>query len=413
MRDQAVDKATAGGAGRQSHRQRSTRDKAASRGLPEAQTSMGNAGVVQMLRMAGHPWAQGRHQHGPGCGHRTPAASGGPGTSTVQRQISVRDPQSATPQNMNSARQVQDFLNGHGVSVRSVYATRYRVSEARAAAVHYRLDETIGAMLQDSDARVYDDNESGAKRLAADICERIGAPTADTTGAPMGQGALLNPASPFSRRPTGMGHSGGAAGAGAGRRGIMDTVAGRAADELANVTPRTSAAEAAMQGAAGAVTGRADVLTGNVAKWEDIRDGVRWAAYLASEADVQKADGIVQKIAAQSPEEGERLTQNWHEMKRAFGTNAAAKTAGSMGVGTILGRLAGAFIPGGQVVTAATGMVSLGNNLAELSQQVKRFEQQHPQAVRAVREHQAHSLEKLSERSRETTMDVQMQSMGF
>ncbi|MFD8485934.1 hypothetical protein [Streptomyces sp. NPDC059712] len=193
----------------------------------------------------------------------------------------------------------------------------------------------------------------------------------------------------------------------------MDSVAGRAADAMADATPRTTAAEAAMQGATGALTGRLDALSGNVSKWDEIRDGVRWAAYLASEADVEKADGIVQRIAAQSPGEGERLTQNWHEMKRAFGTNAAAKTASSLGVGTMLGRLAGAFIPGGQVVSTAAGMVSLGNNLAELSQQVKRFEQQHPQVVRAVREHQGHSLEKLSERAHEATMDVQMQSMGF
>ncbi|MFG2723331.1 DUF4157 domain-containing protein [Streptomyces sp. NPDC048416] len=34
------------------------------------QGSAGNAAVVQMLRAAGHPWAQERHQHGAGCGHQ-------------------------------------------------------------------------------------------------------------------------------------------------------------------------------------------------------------------------------------------------------------------------------------------------------------------------------------------------------
>ncbi|MFD5965105.1 hypothetical protein ACFW5W_02100 [Streptomyces sp. NPDC058783] len=412
MRDQAVDKTTGGGAGRQPHRQRPARDRTAPRGLPGAQASLGNAGVVQMLRMAGHPWAQERHRHGPGCGHRAPARSGGLGTPAVQRRIGVRGPQSATPQGMSNAGDVKEFLSRNGVTVRAAYAKRYRVSEALAASVHYRLDDTIDEMLRDSDSRVYDDNEGGAKKLAADICDRIGPPTGETAGAPVGQAPLRNPASPFSRRPTAAG-SGSTTGAGSGRRGIMDSVAGRAADAMADATPRTTAAEAAMQGATGALTGRLDALSGNVSKWDEIRDGVRWAAYLASEADVEKADGIVQRIAAQSPGEGERLTQNWHEMKRAFGTNAAAKTASSLGVGTMLGRLAGAFIPGGQVVSTAAGMVSLGNNLAELSQQVKRFEQQHPQVVRAVREHQGHSLERLSEQVHEATMDVQMQSMGF
>lgn len=33
------------------------------------QRSAGNAAVVQLLRQAGHPWAQEEHQHGAGCGH--------------------------------------------------------------------------------------------------------------------------------------------------------------------------------------------------------------------------------------------------------------------------------------------------------------------------------------------------------
>ena len=36
------------------------------------QRSAGNAAVVQMLRQAGHPWAQDQHQHGAGCGHQQP-----------------------------------------------------------------------------------------------------------------------------------------------------------------------------------------------------------------------------------------------------------------------------------------------------------------------------------------------------
>ena len=37
------------------------------------QRSAGNAAVVQMLRQAGHPWAQEQHQHGANCGHQQPA----------------------------------------------------------------------------------------------------------------------------------------------------------------------------------------------------------------------------------------------------------------------------------------------------------------------------------------------------
>ncbi|MET9662994.1 hypothetical protein [Streptomyces sp. NPDC006510] len=39
------------------------------RGPMALQAVAGNAAVVQMLRQAGHPWAQEQHQHSPGCGH--------------------------------------------------------------------------------------------------------------------------------------------------------------------------------------------------------------------------------------------------------------------------------------------------------------------------------------------------------
>ncbi|MEU9100858.1 DUF4157 domain-containing protein [Streptomyces sp. NPDC048361] len=43
-------------------------------GLLALHSSAGNAAVVQLLRAAGHPWAQERHQHGAGCGHQQAGA---------------------------------------------------------------------------------------------------------------------------------------------------------------------------------------------------------------------------------------------------------------------------------------------------------------------------------------------------
>ncbi|MFE6161322.1 DUF4157 domain-containing protein [Streptomyces sp. NPDC056486] len=50
--------------------------------LLDLQGSVGNGGVVQMLRQTGHEWAQ--HQHGAGCGHETQTAQG----AQVQRSVS-------------------------------------------------------------------------------------------------------------------------------------------------------------------------------------------------------------------------------------------------------------------------------------------------------------------------------------
>lgn len=57
-------------------------------GLWALQAAAGNAAVVQMLREAGHPWAQPRperHQHGPGCGHHAASHAESTNTATVQR----------------------------------------------------------------------------------------------------------------------------------------------------------------------------------------------------------------------------------------------------------------------------------------------------------------------------------------
>ncbi|MFE9176724.1 hypothetical protein ACFYN5_10735 [Streptomyces sp. NPDC007126] len=317
---------------------------------------------------------------------------------------------------MSSAGDVKEFLSRHRVSVATEYAARTGVTEAVAAGVHYRLDATIDEMLHDSASRVYEDSESGARKLAADICERIGPLAGATTSTPAGRASLGGAASPFAQRPLAPGRapgrSAGPAGGttGAGRRTVMDALAGRAADAMADATPSTSVAEAALQGAAGAVTGRAGVLSGNLPALEDVRAGARLVAYLANEANISQADEMVERFATQSPAEGARVIQNWEDLKRVHATNFAVKQATSVGVGTLLGRVAGALIPGGGAVSMATGAASIGNSLAELGQGFKRFEQNNPQIGRAVRTHADHSLQKLSERSRETTMDVQMQS---
>ncbi|MFE9404167.1 DUF4157 domain-containing protein [Streptomyces sp. NPDC006530] len=52
-------------------------------GMMALQASAGNAAVVQMLRQAGHGWAQDQHQHGAGCGHQQTGQAGQP--APVQR----------------------------------------------------------------------------------------------------------------------------------------------------------------------------------------------------------------------------------------------------------------------------------------------------------------------------------------
>ncbi|CAM5239431.1 eCIS core domain-containing protein [Streptomyces narbonensis] len=90
----------------------------------------GNAAVVQMLRQAGHPWAQEQHRHGAGCGHG----------------------QQAEPSVQRSA--VHDVLRGPG---RALDESTRTDMEAR-----------LGADF--SDVRVHDD--SAAKASAAEVGAR-------------------------------------------------------------------------------------------------------------------------------------------------------------------------------------------------------------------------------------------------
>ncbi|MFI0977399.1 DUF4157 domain-containing protein [Streptomyces sp. NPDC021093] len=56
-------------------------------GLRALHAGAGNAAVVQMLRQAGHPWAQDEHQHGAGCGH---SENGQAPMPAVQRSAAQR-----------------------------------------------------------------------------------------------------------------------------------------------------------------------------------------------------------------------------------------------------------------------------------------------------------------------------------
>ncbi|MBD0741325.1 hypothetical protein BG418_07460 [Streptomyces sp. CBMA152] len=70
MHDQ--DNATSTGThkGRTSARKPATGDRTPLGGILALQATAGNAAAVQMLRAAGHSWAQEQHQHGAGCGHQ-------------------------------------------------------------------------------------------------------------------------------------------------------------------------------------------------------------------------------------------------------------------------------------------------------------------------------------------------------
>ncbi|MGP4114443.1 eCIS core domain-containing protein [Streptomyces sp. 4N509B] len=68
MRDQDATTIAATGGSRAAARRARARISPVGQRSLALQAAAGNAAVVQLLRQAGHPWAQ--HQHGPGCGHQ-------------------------------------------------------------------------------------------------------------------------------------------------------------------------------------------------------------------------------------------------------------------------------------------------------------------------------------------------------
>ncbi|EMF57736.1 DUF4157 domain-containing protein [Streptomyces bottropensis] len=113
-------------------------DLSSPQGLLALQGTTGNAAVVQLLRGAGHSWAQEEHRHGADCGHR------GAAEPTVQRSA-VHDVQRSA---------VHEVLRAPGQPLDS--ATRTDM-EAR-----------LGADF--SDVRIHDD--SAAKASAAEVGAR-------------------------------------------------------------------------------------------------------------------------------------------------------------------------------------------------------------------------------------------------
>ncbi|MFE9138873.1 DUF4157 domain-containing protein [Streptomyces sp. NPDC007355] len=64
------------------HQQTAARAPLAPSAALDIQRTAGNAALIQLLRQAGHPWAQEQHQHAAGCGHQQNARAGQP---AVQR----------------------------------------------------------------------------------------------------------------------------------------------------------------------------------------------------------------------------------------------------------------------------------------------------------------------------------------
>ncbi|WP_078905357.1 MULTISPECIES: DUF4157 domain-containing protein [Streptomyces] len=64
------------------HQQTAARAPLAPSDSLDIQRTAGNTALIQLLRQAGHPWAQERHQHAAGCGHQQNARAGQP---AVQR----------------------------------------------------------------------------------------------------------------------------------------------------------------------------------------------------------------------------------------------------------------------------------------------------------------------------------------
>lgn len=370
-------------------------------GLSAAMSSMGNAAAVQMLRTAGHPWAQGRHRHSHGRGHRTDGPVGVSGTPTVQRLIMIR-PSSQEQAQLANYQQVMDFLDRHGVSIHVLASMNVQLAGAD---LDQRIKLAIEGMINELRPHVY--GQEDAEKLARDICERI---------SPRSSGVLsdrfLGAGSATGQQPQGLAAPPAGAGRGSGapgQRGGMglDPLARVGAHAAAQVTPQHPIRDGLVAGAQGAIANRVDALT-SVPRVEGAPGGFQLGVWAATHG-LKAMDDVIDNVARNSPNNGQELRDRYSELRNQLLIRGAAQASGAVAVSGALGRAANAIPhPAARAVgvglSTASGVIGTVNTASDLNDRLNELGRYHPEAHRAIMERIHRDLAQMSERQRQETL---------
>ncbi|MFI2351832.1 DUF4157 domain-containing protein [Streptomyces sp. NPDC019443] len=334
--------------------------------------------------------------------HRThnPDNRGNLATPAVQRRVSLEDPQSSTTQELENTEDVKNFLQQYNVSVVLIYSSRHNVSPLRAAShAGFRLGPVVDGMLADGEARLYENSENGAKKLAEAICDKIGDPPKESIGNLSQSGPAINKMSLYDIAPVllqrlsaaepSAGHSAKPPKVGLGSAGLADALSQKVRPEFAKHTPENPLSAGIMEGVSGAFTGRAEAITRAPQAPGNTIEMMRWGLWFA-DSGLEKMNSIMEEIAQRAgPNEGERLRQDFEAMKSETAKKAAASTAGSLATGAAIGRAASAFphpivSAAGRVASMVTGGVAAHNKIADNYETIKDFQKKNPVVFDAI-----------------------------
>ncbi|MFC8131631.1 DUF4157 domain-containing protein [Streptomyces sp. NPDC057302] len=341
----------------------------------------------------------------------------------VQRRVSLQDPETSTTQELENAEGVKTFLGQFNVSVALVYSARHNLTPLRAAShTGFRLAPAVDGLLTDGEARVYEKDANGAKRLAEAICDRIGDPPVEAAGsrAPSGAAGANKNMSLYDIAPDllqrisaakpGAGRSATQPALGLGSAGLADALSQRVRPELTQRTPENPISTGIMQGVSGAFTGRVDAATRTPQAPEGTIEMMRWGLWWAD--GMERANSVVEEIAKRaSDSEGKGLRDDWAAAQSETAKKAAASAAGSLATGAAIGRVASA-IPhpvisaAGRVASMVTGGVAAHNKIADQYETIERFQKEHPAAFAAIKTRRDADLRNQAARNSETIQNV-------
>jgi Domain of unknown function (DUF4157) len=336
------------------------------------------------------------------------------GVPAVQASVSVRAEQSLLgslfwaqpPRALESADELTRFVSQHRVSIdRIVRAKRYEFWHSMLPAL---LSLAASGMIGDREERVYDDTVDGARELANELVENAYGRFGSRRGEMPTRVPVSTPSPSFVPRTsfeetgtstTKFEYLSGLAEKAPVPQSLADYGSRRARTKIEQHTPQQPVRE----GVEEAFKGRKEALTSLPKDPRKAVELLPWLDYYINgggDKDMQRTVDIA--ASKMSAEEARKFKDDFEKLKFDQAMKVAASAGTSIAVGQGIGLIPHPAAKVVKVAWQATGAVAASNKLAEVSDKLEKFKEEHQKGFQIMEEQRNKKLEVLQEKRRET-----------
>jgi Domain of unknown function (DUF4157) len=330
----------------------------------------------------------------------------------IQAKVSVKEPQSLAsyflgsywgspqaPRALQTFKELEQFVSQHRISMKKNAAARYRHWHR---ALPNLLRVAGSRMISDEQGRVYDNTVTGAQDLADAVADEAYDPFGGRFGAGTGQALERSPAPTslpsfiptYSPREPGSSTStfdylSGLAESVPVPKVVGDYASGQARSKMKEQMPE----QPVLKGLEAAVTGRAEALTRLPQDPRKAGEVLPWVDYYFNAGGAQDLQRTVDIAASKmSPDEARKFKEDFEKLKFDQEMNFAVSAGAGVLVGQVLGVIPHPAARVAKYAWQATGAAAANNKIADVSDKLEKFEQEHPAAFRVMQEHRDQKL---------------------